>query len=166
MKKAILVIDMQNICVGKNHAACFNYSGQLVESVNEIIHNNQGHDIIYIRNIMKHNFINKFAPFKAYEGTKEIELTDCLKVVTDKVFDKYKADAFSNKKLDEYLKNHDIDTVEVIGVDGGGCVAQTALGAVKNGYQVIVNTKGIGTMFHKKQAQYFELLRKKGAQII
>lgn len=166
MKKALFVIDMQNVCVGQNHAQFFKYNEQLIGAVKEIIDNNKGNEIIYIRNIMKDNLINKFAPFKAYEGTPEIELIDSLKVNADKVFDKYKANAFSNIQLDNYLKKNDIDTIEVIGVDGGGCVAETALGAVKNGYKVIVNTKGIGTMFDKNQVKYFKELRKKGAQII
>lgn len=57
--------------------------------------------------------------------------------------------AFSNPKLNEFLKEHLIECVEVVGVDGGGCVALTALGAIKEGYSVIVNETAIGTMFKK-----------------
>ena len=51
-------------------------------------------------------------------------------------------------------------------VDGGGCVALTALGAIENGFKVIVNTKAIGTMFEKKKDKYFQMLEKKGATFI
>ncbi len=34
----------------------------------------------------------------------------------------------------------------MIGVDGGGCVALTALGAIKEGYKVIVNENSFGTL--------------------
>ena len=35
MKKALLVIDMQNVCVGNNHAAYFKYNNkELVQNVN------------------------------------------------------------------------------------------------------------------------------------
>ncbi len=37
-----------------------------------------------------------------------------------------------------------------MGVDGGACVALTALGAIKNGYKVIVNEAAIGTMYLKQ----------------
>ncbi|MBQ8965187.1 isochorismatase family protein [Ruminococcus sp.] len=39
----------------------------------------------------------------------------------------------------EFLKKNVIDTVELVGVDGGGCVSLTAQGACKNGYNVIMN---------------------------
>lgn len=56
--------------------------------------------------------------------------------------------------------------VEVIGVDGGGCVSLTALGAMKEGYKVIVNEKAIGTMFVKKENKYFKQLKEAGAEFV
>ena len=42
MKKALLVIDMQNVCVGNNHAAYFKYNNkELVQNVNEVIDTNK-----------------------------------------------------------------------------------------------------------------------------
>ena len=38
MKKALLVIDMQNVCVGENHATYFKYDNEiLIRTVNEVI---------------------------------------------------------------------------------------------------------------------------------
>lgn len=166
MKKALLVIDMQNICVGKNHSPFFNYPENIVKLVNDVIINNKGNTIIYIKNLMKRNLINKFAPFEAYEGTENVELVDSLKVITNYIFDKYTGDAFSNKKLIEFLNHNEINTVEVIGVDGGGCVSLTAVGALKNGFDVIVNTTAIGTMFNNKKDKYFKKLKDMGAKFI
>lgn len=163
MKKALLVIDMQEICVGENHADIFKYDDGLLAEVNGIIDENKDNTVVYIRNVMKKNFINRFAPFQAYEGSKEIELVKGLNIVSDNIFDKFAPDAFSNVKQKEFLKGREIEEIEVIGVDGGGCVALTALGAVKNGYKVIVNTKGIGTVFTKKRDSYFRKLQKSGA---
>ena len=166
MKKALLVIDMQEICIGKNHADYFKYDDSLLSAVNQVIDSSQDKIIVYIRNVMKNNLINKFAPFHAYEGSKEIELAEGLHIVSENVFDKFVGDAFSNKKLDEFLKSNEVDEIEVIGVDGGACVAMTALGALKNGYKVTVNTKAIGTMFEKKKASYFEKIKKLGAEFM
>lgn len=47
-----------------------------------------------------------------------------------------------------------------------GCVALTALGAVKEGYKVIVNETAIGTMFHKNKTKYFRKLEEAGAVFI
>lgn len=91
------------------------------------------------------HILNKLAPFQAYEGTEEVELVSNLHVISEHVFTKYEGNAFTNKKLNDLLKDHNIEYVEVIGVDGGGCVALTALGAIKEGYSVIVNESAIGT---------------------
>lgn len=167
--KALLVIDMQNGCVGENHADFFQYDNELImKNVNEAISHNQDSVIIYIRNLMKKNFINKFAPVQILDGTPEAKLAEELDVVSDHIFDKYTGDAFSNEKLAAFLKEQNITEVEVIGVDGGGCVALTALGAIKNGYKVIVNTKAIGTNppFEKNKEKLFCKLKSKGAVFI
>ena len=115
---------------------------------------------------MKRNFVNKFMPFQSYVGTEEAELAEGLHVVSDHRCIKYKSDAFTNPELDALLKKHEIECVEVIGVDGGACVSRTALGAIDAGYKVIVNETGIGTMFCKKRDKYFEKLRQAGAEFI
>lgn len=158
---------MQNVCVGNNHAAYFKYNNkELVQNVNEVIDTNKDSMVIYIKNVMKKNIINKFAPFHAYEGTEEVELVNNLQIVSDYVFTKYEGNAFTNSAFNEFLKKSDIECVEVIGVDGGGCVALTALGAIKEGYKVIVNEKAVGTMFIKAKNKYFKQLKDAGAEFV
>lgn len=165
MKKALLVIDMQEITVGTNHAAYFQYDSGLLSAVNRIIDESRNDMVVYIRNIMKKNLLNLFAPFHAYEGSRETELVSGLHIVSEHIFDKYTGNAFSNPELCELLNANQIEEVEVVGVDGGGCVALTALGAVKNGYHVTVNTAAIGTMTEQKKNSYFEKLKRLGANI-
>ena len=164
--KALLVIDIQEVTIGKKHAKFFQYDDTLVSMVNRVIDENKDNVVVYIRNIMKKNLLNRFAPFQAYEGSKAVELIPDLHIVSDHIFDKFTSDAFSNKQLVEFLKINKIDKVEVIGVDGGGCVSLTALGALQNGYEVIVNTKAIGTVMKKKRDTYFKKLEKLGAKFI
>lgn len=167
MKKALLVVDMQNVCVGEQHAAYFAYDNEsLLHEVNKVIDANADNMVIYIKNIMKKNFINKFAPFHAYDGSDETELVVGLHIISDNICTKYKGDAFTNPVLSELLKEHGIECVEVIGVDGGGCVAQTALGAINAGYHVIINETAIGTMFVKNKEKLYKKLRKAGAQFV
>ena len=167
MKKALLVIDMQNFCVGDNHATYFRYNNtDLVEAVNGVIDTNKDNMVIYIKNIMRKNLLNKFVPFHAYEGTEDVELVNNLQIVSDNIFTKNKGNAFSIPALNEFLKRSDIECVEVIGVDGGGCVALTALGAIKEGYKVIVNEKAIGTMLVKARNKYFKKLKEEGAEFV
>lgn len=167
MKKALLVIDMQNVCVGEKHAKFFKYNNEaLIQEVNKVIDANENGLVVYIKNVMKKNLLNKFAPFQAYEDTDEVALVQKLHVISNNVFTKYKGNAFTNSALNEFLKKHNIEYVEVVGVDGGGCVALTALGAIKEGYKVIVNEAAVGTMFDKNRDKYYKKLQEAGADFI
>ena len=57
------------------------------------------------------------------------------------------------------LFKYNLNTVEIVDIDGVGCVALTALGTIRNGFKVIVNTKAIGTMFEKAEIT-FQILRR------
>lgn len=167
MKKALLVIDMQNILVGTNHSKwCCYDNAQLIEDVNERIAMYDSEDIIYIINVTKKNFINVFAPFKAYEGSKDVELVDGLSVVDHNIIKKYKGDAFSNPQLNKILKENSFDELELVGVDGGGCVALTAAGAIQAGYQVSIVTKAVGTTFEKRANKLNIKLKKQGVTFL
>ncbi len=167
MAKALLVLDMQNVCVGENHADFFKYdTNNLIASVNRVIKANEGNPVIYILNIMKDNLISKLIPFKAFDGTENAALVDSLDVVSDYMFKKYKGDAFTNPMLKAKLDELNVTELEIVGLDGGGCVALTALGAIKTGYKVTLNTNAIGTMFVKKAAQRNEKLKRLGATFI
>ena len=166
MKKALLVIDMQEATVGDAHADFFKYDNELIKMVNSVISSTDATVVVYIRNLMKKNFINKLAPVKVFDNTPEAELAKGLLLVSSNTFSKFTGDAFSNPDFCEFLKINSIDTVELIGVDGGGCVSLTALGAYENGYKVILNTSAIGTMFDTKKEKYFEKLKKLGVMFI
>lgn len=168
MNKALLVIDVQEVFVGENRHKMFDYGDELVDNINKIIDDNLENTVVYIYNLMKRNFINKFAPFHVYENTPQAEPPESLKIVSEYKFTKYEGNAFSNPDLDKFLKGKGIDTVEVLGIDGGACVPLTALGAVEQGYKVIVNEKGIGTykMRLKSKKKLEERLRRLGAEFI
>jgi len=167
MGKAVLVIDMQNICVGDNHHKFFKYDKEnLIDSVNKVIRENEGNAIIYIKSIMKKNIINLLLPFKAYDGSQNVELVKSLDVVSGHIFKKFKGDAFTNRMLKEKLDELDINEIEIVGIDGGGCVALTAFGALKAGYRVKINTKAVGTMFIKRADKFNKKLKLLGAEFI
>ena len=166
MSKALLVVDMQEATVGENHAKMFDYSKDLLDKVNEAIVSTDAVVVVYIKNLMKNNLINKLAPVKCFEDTKEAELVSGLKIVSNYIYGKYEGNAFSNAELVEFLQNEDVQEIEVIGVDGGGCVSLTALGAIDCGYKVTLNTACIGTVFEKQRDKYYKKLREKEARFI
>lgn len=166
MKKALLVIDVQEVFVGESHNKLFDYDDSLVSRINGIIDENRDGLVVYIYNCMKRNFINKIAPYHVYENTPEAEPPKALDIASEHKFVKYVGNAFSNPDLDRFLKENGVYTVEVIGIDGGGCVPLTALGAIEKGYKVIVNDKGIGTLksYMGKKKKYDEKLKRLGAE--
>ncbi|MDD6797417.1 MAG: cysteine hydrolase [Clostridia bacterium] len=160
--RALIVIDMQEITVGKNHAQMFFYDTDLLSRINEKIKQTDDVEVYYIKNLMKPNRLNRLAPVQVYQGSPEGELVDGLSVVSNNIFEKYKPDAFSNKLFVKDLKSRNITEIEIVGVDGGGCVAYTALGAAKNGYAVTLNKKCIGTMFKKQELKLRKKLERAG----
>lgn len=158
--KALVVMDMQEVTVGKNHAQMFTYGDELLQNINKRIKETEGTEdieVYYIKNLMKKNLINRLAPVQVYQGSKEAELAEGLLVISNNIFEKYRPDAFTNIVFAEQLKAHNITEVELVGVDGGGCVAYTALGAARNGYLCLLNEKCIGTIMTKQALK----LRKK-----
>lgn len=191
MRKALLVMDMQEITVGRNHAPQFHYPADLIEKVNAVILENsdkpydedektelvdgkydygknmslagRGTLIVYIRNLMRDSFINKFAPVKCFDGSPEAELVSGLEKRSMYVFGKYTGDAFLNVEFASLLRDSGIDNVEIVGVDAGGCVSLTALGALRAGYKTVLNTSAIGCCMEKKRDKLYEKLKKNGA---
>ena len=163
MNDLLLVIDMQNICMGKNHAKIFQYDKiGLLKRINQRISEFEPKNVYYIKNVMKKNFLNRFAPFQAYEGMEETELVDGLNIVSNQIFSKYTGNAFTNLKFAEKIQKDGYECLELAGVDGGGCVALTALGAIKLGYKVIIPNNLVGTVMVKQEQKYHKKLIKKG----
>ncbi len=104
MSKALFVIDMQEATVGENHAPMFHYDENIVSSVNGIIESTDADCIVYIRNLMKNNFLNKLAPVKCFDGTEASKLVEGLTVIGDNIYSKYEGNAFSNKDLCSLLE--------------------------------------------------------------
>ena len=167
MRKVLLVVDMQNEFVGEKRTRFHKYDVvQLIPAVNERISQYDSKDVIYIVQLMKQNLINKLAPFKVFEGTENAQIAKGVNVVSDQVFTKYKGDAFTNEALDRKLKEMGAREVEIIGIDGGGCTALTAFGAIAHGYKVTYNTAAIGTMIVKRAKKFNCKLKEMVANLI
>ena len=62
--KALFVIDVQKATIGKTHDKFFKYDEELINRINKSIEENE--TVIYIRNLMKNNFINNYLIFDNY----------------------------------------------------------------------------------------------------
>lgn len=156
MKKALLVIDMQNDYLYEKRKKIFAYNTEeLVSSVNEIIHRyaDEGCDVIYIRHIIQNLATNRLLFGYSIAGTEGAELYSELDIVSEHCFDKLVGDALSNKKLMELIRQKGYDVLHLCGLDEYGCVTSTALGAAKRGITAEIIRNGTATVFPAKRAE-------------
>jgi nicotinamidase-related amidase len=154
MKKALLVVDMQNDYLWDKRKELFSYdTNDLVPRVNEVIHEYQenGADIIYIKHIIQNLPSNKVLFGFSLEGTEGAEIYKGLDVVSDNIFIKHLSDSFRNKELRNFVKEKGYEEIYVCGLDQFGCVGYTAIGATKQGLKSFIVKKGTATILPEKK---------------
>ena len=125
--KALVVIDLQND-ITKHYR-------DIVDNVNAAIDwaCTRGMPVVYIRH---HNLSAGTRTFKP--GTRGAEFVPELKVVSDDVFEKSKANALTSEAFSEYIRENGIDEFYIAGADATGCVKSTCFNMRKAGYAVHV----------------------------
>ena len=99
-------------------------------------------------------------------NTPGIEFDHRLHVVTNSYFPKAYADAFSNKDLERYLVQQQVNTVFVCGLDAVHCVDATARGAANRGYRATVIEGAIATLSAQPMAAIIAGYRRHGVDAI
>lgn len=170
MSAALLVIDMQNDYLYERRKRRFSYdTEQLTSAVNALIHRyrKDGCAIVYIRHIIQNLPTNRLLFGYSIAGTEGAKLYDGLEVVSEYIFDKLVGDALSNRALRSFLKDRGCDTLYLCGLDACGCVAATALGAVRRGIRACILREGVATMFDEaKVTQTAKKLERAGVRYI
>ncbi|MCL2634850.1 MAG: cysteine hydrolase [Oscillospiraceae bacterium] len=170
MKKALLVIDLQNDYLGEQRKKQFTYNtDQLINSVNALIdtYNANDCDIIYIEHNIQNLWTNRALFGHSIAGTDGAKLFGGLSIASDNRFIKLFPDAFSSKEFDSFIKEKGYDTVAICGLDECGCVSATAKGAIKNGLSVEMLTEGIASRFPASKIEKVRReLKAKGVQYV
>lgn len=172
MKKALLVIDMQNDFIGDNRDKkrfCYENIDKLISNINSNIESSvkNGDEVIYISHVLEDNFISRKILKYGISGTEGAQLCNKLKIASNHYFEKHHGDAFSVKELKFFMENHEIDTIQICGIDEGGCVSLTARGASKLGFKVEILKDSVDTVFPmKKVIKFREELKKSGVKYI
>ncbi|MBE5911927.1 cysteine hydrolase family protein [Pseudobutyrivibrio sp.] len=115
----LLVIDIQQKYMNS-------YEPSLLERVNVRIHEAVASDmpVVYVRNVGK------------LENEDKYVLAEGLDVVSEFVFAKRWPSAFSSEEFVQFIERLNVDTINMVGVDGRCCVARSAMDAKKKGYEV------------------------------
>jgi nicotinamidase/pyrazinamidase len=171
LKKAILVIDIQNDFTGKNAKMSVdsNQATQMITNLNSIIDKSKELNltVIYIGNeYSKFDILNIFRNFAAIKGTDGVKMDDRLNIVSKNYFSKNKMNAFSNPELNIFLKENNIDEVFISGLYAEACIYGTTKGALRNNYLTTILTDCIATKTETKRTQMIEKYKKLGVKTI
>lgn len=169
MKKALLVIDAQEDFIGEQrNKERFNYddADELVRNINEMITNYEKNrdNVIYIANVLPNNFIYKKFFGYGLAGSRGAKIDERIKIISENYFEKQVGNAFRNNNLKKFIADNKIDEVELVGVDGAGCIFRTAKGALSMGLKVAIIKNGVGTINPDKYMKIINKLKSKGVK--
>lgn len=176
-KTALLVVDVVNSCCHekceiKKWGVTFKKIRKMVPRLEKFIskYREMGGQAIFIKCLP---WTKKFLPANinelyknpkcAYYSTDKTGFSEKLFKLTpeksDFVFYKNSYDAFTNPKLDEFLKKRKINHLLVSGVFGDGCVNATIQGGFSAGYNFIILKDLIETTDDKTRQKIQKLLK-------
>ena len=153
-KKALVVIDIQND-ITKHYR-------DIIDGINAAIDwaVALGMTVIYI----KHNNLSPGTrTFKP--DTKGAELAPDLKVVSNHIFVKTKANALTSEDFSEYIRENGIDEFYIIGADATACVKSTCFNMTKTGYTVHVVSDCVTSYDLKKMPEMLSYYADKGCEV-
>ena len=153
-RKALVVIDIQND-ITKHYR-------DVIDSINSAVDwaMKQAMTVIYI----KHN--NLSAGTRTFKpGTKGAELAPELKIVSDHIFVKTKANALTSEEFSEFIRSKDIREFYITGADATGCVKSTCFNMAKAGYTVHVISDCVTSYDPKKMPQMLAYYMDKGCEV-
>jgi len=173
-QQALLVIDIQEDFTGTTAKPPFPYkdSEKLIAAANKIIDASSRKNIIivYIRQeldgLWGRILSRLFAGGTVIKGNPGTEIDKRISLMSTHVFPKPRSDAFSNPKFDEFLIEHRVDELYLVGLDADGCLHATAQGALSRGYAVNVITDGIVLREEEKWEELLKQYQQEGIRLI
>ena len=153
-KEALVVIDIQND-ITKHYM-------DIIDNINSAIDwaADQGMAVVYI----KHN--NLSAGTRTFKpDTKGAELVSGLKLVSDCIFVKSKANALTSETFSEFIQANGIDEFYITGADATACVKSTCFNMAKAGYTVHVISDCITSYDIKKIPEMLVYYEDKGCEV-
>ena len=152
--KALVVIDIQND-ITKHYRDIIDRLNAAIDWAVE-----QEMDVVYI----KHNNLSPGTrTFKP--DTKGAELVPELKIVSNKVFVKTKANALTSEEFSSYIRENGMDEFYITGADATGCVKSTCFNMTKAGYTVHVISDCVTSYDLKKLPEMLTYYAAKGCEV-
>ena len=153
-KVALVVIDIQND-ITKHYR-------DIIDRLNAAIDwaVARGMEVVYIQHNNLSPGTRTFKP-----GTKGAELAPELRVVSNNVFVKTKANALTSEAFLAYIQANSIDEFYIAGADATGCVKSTCFNMRKAGYAVHVISDCVTSYDMKKMDEMLTYYADKGCDV-
>ena len=153
-RKAFVVIDIQND-ITKHYRDIIDDLNAAIDWAVE-----WEMDVVYI----KHNNLSPGTrTFKP--DSKGAELVPELKIVSNKVFVKTKANALTSEEFSAYIRDNGIDEFYITGADATACVKSTCFNMTKAGYAVHVISDCVTSYDLKKLPEMLAYYAAKGCEV-
>ena len=163
MKKALLVIDMQNIYSSGEDWACKDFE-DAIKYIEKLIKEFSKSDIFFTKFKASDNPIGVWMEYnEVYKHINENyylnDYTDKLKkyLTNDNLFIKDTYSSLKNKDLYDKLKFYDL--IYVTGVTAGCCVLSTVFELIDMGKKIVYCTKGIAALSEGTEEAVINILK-------
>ena len=153
-RKALVVIDIQND-ITKHYRDIIDRLNAAIEWAAE-----SGMEIVYIQHNNLSTGTRTFKP-----GTKGAELAPELKIISDHIFVKTKANALTSEVFSEFIRSKDIREFYITGADATACVKSTCYNMVRAGYTVHVISDCVTSYDLKKMPEMLAYYTDKGCEV-
>ena len=153
-RKALVVIDIQNDIT--------RHYREIIDNLNAAIDwaTENGMAVVYI----KHNNLSPGTrTFKP--DTKGAELVPELKIASDHIFVKTKANALTSEGFSAYIHENGIEEFYIVGADATACVKSTCFNMTKAGYAVHVISDCVTSYDPKKLPEMLRYYADKGSEV-
>ena len=152
--KALVVIDIQND-ITKHYRDIIDRLNASIEWAAE-----SGMEIVYIQ----HN--NLSAGTRTFKpDTKGAELVPELRIVSDHIFVKTKANALTSEAFSEFIRSKNIREFYMTGADATACVKSSCYNLVRAGYTVHVIADCVTSYDLKKMPEMLAYYKDKGCEV-
>ena len=152
--KALVVIDIQND-ITKHYRDIIDRLNAAIEWAVE-----SGMEIVYIQH---NNLSPSTRTFKP--GTKGAELVPELRIVSDHIFVKTKANSLTSETFSEFIRASGITEFFITGADATACVKSTCYNMVRAGYTVHVISDCVTSYDPKKMDEMLTYYIEKGCEV-
>ena len=153
-RRALIVIDIQND-ITKHYR-------DIIDRLNSAIGwaAESGMEVVYIQHNSLSAGTRTFKP-----GTKGAELVPEMRIISDNIFVKTKANALTSEAFSEYIRENGIDEFYIAGADATACVKSTCLNMTKAGYTVHVISDCVTSYDLKKVPEMLAYYADKGCEV-